>query len=55
MEVPELTMPPPAKFPRTFIHRRSPDDVDHDGIHLTYEMQQTSTLPPTSTGQWTAV
>lgn len=55
LEAPELPMPVPAKSLRTFIHNRSPDDVEHDSIHPTYEMQQTSTLPPRSTGQWTAV
>ena len=55
LEAPELPMPVPAKSLRTFIHRGSPSDVDHDGIRLTYDMQQTSTVPPTSTGRWTAV
>ena len=55
LEAPERPMPIPTKSLRTFIHHGSPDDVDHDGIHLTYEMQQSSTLPPTRTGQWTAV
>ena len=55
LETHELPMAVPAKSLSTFIHRGSPDDVDHDGIHLTYEMQQTSALPPTSTGGWTAV
>lgn len=54
LEAPELPMPPPTKSLRTFIHRGSPDDVDHDAIHLTFEMQQTSTLSPTSTGQYAA-
>ena len=55
LEAPEFPMPVTAKSLRTFIHRGSPDDVDHDGIHFTYEMQQTSTLTPTSTGRRTAI
>ena len=55
LEAPRLPMPVPAKSLRTFIHRGNTDDLDHDGIDLTYEMLQTSTLPPMSTGQWTAV
>ena len=54
-ETPRLLLPVPTKSLRTFIHRGNTDNLDHDGIHTTYEMQHTSTLPPTSTGQWTAV
>lgn len=34
--------PVPAKSLQTFVHNGSPDDFSHDGIHLTYEMQQIS-------------
>ena len=55
LDAPQLPMPVPAKSPWTFINRGNTGKFDHDGIHRTYEMQQASTLPPTSTGQWTAV
>ena len=55
LEAPELPMPVPAKSLMTLIHRASSDDLDLDGIYLAYKMQQTSTLPPTSTDHRTAV
>ena len=54
LEAPEIPMPVPAKSLGTsFIHRENTGNLSHDGIHLTYEMQQTSNLAPTRTGQQT--
>ena len=60
LERPELPMPVPVKSLWTkslwtFAHPGSPGDFDHDGIPLTYEMQQKSTSPTTNTGRRTAV
>ena len=55
VEPSELLMPVPAKFLRKLTHRGSPDGSDHNGIQLTYEMQQNSTSPTTDAGRWTAV
>ncbi|KAL9138513.1 MAG: hypothetical protein Q9175_000247 [Cornicularia normoerica] len=53
---PEHASQVPAKSLQTFIHNGSPDDLNYDGIHLTYEMQQTSASPtPPHGGQPTAV
>ena len=35
----------PARPLQTFVHHGKADDLNHDGIHLTYEMQQNSTTP----------
>jgi hypothetical protein len=43
--------PPAAKTMRTFIHGKKQDEVDGDGIHLTYEMQQSSYRPVVSIGR----
>ena len=40
-----------AKTVRTFIRGEKQDEVDDDGIHLTYEMQQSSYRPVVSIGR----
>lgn len=40
IDFPGYSKPPAAKTVRTFIRGEKQDEVDGDGIHLTYEMQQ---------------
>ena len=47
-----VTVPPMP--PQTVIRSAGPKGLDHEGIYLTYELQQTSASPPQDL-QWTAV
>lgn len=48
-------LPRPVKPLQTFIYSGRPDDLNHDGINLTYEMQQSSASPPPPKRGWTTV
>lgn len=55
LDVLEHELPRPVKPLQTFIYSGRPDDLNHDGINLTYEMQQSSASPPPPKRGWTTV
>ena len=55
LDIPQLPAAIPTRSLNSSIHSESPVNPNNDGIHLTYEMQQTSASPSTHNLRWTAV
>ena len=55
IDAPERSVSVLIDPPRISICSRSHDDADHDGIRLTYGLQQTPASPPSHDRPWAAV